>query len=48
MYVYRTGAISYYCSSRCYKNGVLVHRKINKKETAGYTKTAKKKPIASS
>lgn len=31
MYVYKTGAINYFCSSKCYKNAVLVKRKINKK-----------------
>ncbi len=32
MYVYKTGNIEYYCSSRCYKNGIILHRKINPKE----------------
>jgi large subunit ribosomal protein L24e len=33
MYVYKTGAINYFCSSKCYKNAILVGRKINKKNT---------------
>jgi large subunit ribosomal protein L24e len=32
MYVYRTGAINYFCSRRCFRNSVHMHRKINKKE----------------
>ncbi|MCL4387705.1 50S ribosomal protein L24 [Candidatus Marsarchaeota archaeon] len=31
MYVFKTGKINYYCTSRCYKNDILHHRKINKK-----------------
>ncbi len=31
-YVYTRGKISYFCSSRCYKNGAVLHRKFNKKE----------------
>jgi len=32
MYVYNSGTIRYYCSSRCYKNDVVLKRKFNKKE----------------
>jgi ribosomal protein L24E len=32
MYVHNTGIVKYYCSSRCYKNDVLVGRSFNKKE----------------
>jgi ribosomal protein L24E len=39
MYVFRTGAIKYYCSGRCYKNGIVVKRKINKKLVAHRSKT---------
>ncbi|MEM3841239.1 MAG: hypothetical protein QXN59_00900 [Candidatus Micrarchaeaceae archaeon] len=34
MYVYRTGAIKYFCSGRCYKNNILIKRKINSKLVA--------------
>jgi large subunit ribosomal protein L24e len=34
MYVYKTGTINYFCSSKCYKNAILVGRKINKKNIA--------------
>lgn len=32
MYVYKTGTINYFCSNRCFKNGVVMHRRLNKKE----------------
>jgi len=32
MFVFRTGKINYYCSSRCYKNGIIQKRKFNIKE----------------
>lgn len=32
-YVFKTGAISYFCSNRCYRSSVIMKRKINKKET---------------
>ncbi|MGC8537415.1 MAG: 50S ribosomal protein L24e [Candidatus Micrarchaeia archaeon] len=32
MFVYNTGLIKYYCSSRCFKNDVQMKRKFNKKE----------------
>ena len=32
-FVYNTGLIKYYCSSRCFKNDVQMKRKFNKKET---------------
>lgn len=31
MYVHKTGNINYYCSSKCYKNDVILKRKISKK-----------------
>ena len=33
MFVRKTGAIKYYCSTRCYKNNVVYNRKFNTKET---------------
>jgi ribosomal protein L24E len=41
LYVYRIGNLAYYCSSRCYKNSILLHRKINPKELPKVKKTAK-------
>ncbi|MDE1810437.1 MAG: 50S ribosomal protein L24e [Candidatus Micrarchaeota archaeon] len=38
MFVYTTGAISYFCSNRCYKTTIFTKRKINPK----LTRTAKK------
>ena len=38
MYVYKIGNVSYYCSGRCYKSDIIVHRKINSKEIAGRAK----------
>lgn len=35
MYVYKIGNISYFCSNRCYKNEILLHRKLNPKEIRG-------------
>ena len=31
MYVHKTGALNYFCSNRCYRNSILLHKKINKK-----------------
>jgi large subunit ribosomal protein L24e len=31
MYVFKTGKINYYCSSRCYKNDIIVHRNLKKR-----------------
>ena len=31
MYVFKTGDINYFCSMRCYKNGIVLKRKLNKK-----------------
>ena len=39
MYVFRTGAIKYYCSGRCYKNSIVIKRKINKKLVAHISKS---------
>lgn len=32
MYVHRAGALNYFCSNRCFRNAVVLKRKINKKE----------------
>jgi len=32
MYVYKTGTINYFCSRRCYRSAIIMHRKHNKKE----------------
>jgi large subunit ribosomal protein L24e len=32
MYVFKIGTINYFCSRRCLKNGVVMKRKMNKKE----------------
>lgn len=39
-YVYNSGTIRYYCSSRCYRNDVVLKRRFNKKE--GRKKAEKK------
>ena len=39
MYVYRTGAIRYFCSGRCYKNSIVIKRKINSKLVAHRSKS---------
>lgn len=31
LYVYKTGNTAYYCSNRCFKNSVVLGRKINPK-----------------
>jgi ribosomal protein L24E len=31
MYVHKTGILNYFCSNRCYRNSILLHKKINKK-----------------
>ncbi|MGC8585941.1 MAG: 50S ribosomal protein L24e [Candidatus Micrarchaeia archaeon] len=28
MYVFKDGRITYFCSSKCYKNGILMNRRI--------------------
>lgn len=33
MYVHRIGTLNYFCSNRCYRNSIIMKRKINKKET---------------
>ena len=33
-YVFKTGKINYYCSSRCYKYDIILHRHVSKKEFA--------------
>ena len=32
MYVFKIGDINYFCSTRCYKNKIILKRDINKKE----------------
>jgi ribosomal protein L24E len=32
MYVFKTGDINYFCSLRCYKNKIVLKRKMNPKE----------------
>lgn len=32
IYVFKTGAINYFCSNRCYKNAIILHRKPRQKE----------------
>ena len=44
MYVHRTGDIAYYCSNSCYKNHVVMRRKISKKLVTKEVKVAK--PVA--
>ncbi len=41
MYVYKTGNINYYCCSKCYKNNIILKRRISKKNVATAKKTAK-------
>ena len=31
MYVHKIGTVNYFCSSRCYKNAILIKRKLNRK-----------------
>ncbi len=42
MYVYKIGTIRYYCSSKCYKNDIILKRRISKKNVKGVV--AAKKP----
>lgn len=32
MYVLKTGDLKYFCSTRCYKNSIVMKRRFNKKE----------------
>jgi large subunit ribosomal protein L24e len=32
MYVHKIGTLNYFCSGRCYKNAIILKRKMNKKE----------------
>ena len=32
MYVFKTGELNYFCSTRCYKNKIILKRKMNPKE----------------
>ena len=40
MYVYKTGETAFYCSNSCYKNHVVMDRKMNRKLLHGGTKAA--------
>jgi ribosomal protein L24E len=45
MYIHKNGDINYYCSNTCYKNNIILRRKINKKivlKNEGKKQTAKK------
>ncbi len=42
LYVYRTGELAYYCSNSCFKNHVIMGRKINSKLVK---KDVKPKPV---
>ncbi len=42
MYVYKIGNVSYYCSSKCYKNDIVLKRKISKKNVVREKKVEKK------
>ena len=44
MYVYKIGNVAYYCSSKCYKNGIILKRKISKKNVMTGTKVQKQTP----
>ena len=44
MYVYRSGDISYYCSSGCLRNNIVMRKKINRKLIKG-TKPTKKPAV---
>ncbi len=41
MYVYKSGDVAYYCSSKCFQNHVVMRRKINSKLIAKEVKIAK-------
>ncbi|MCL5099584.1 MAG: 50S ribosomal protein L24e [Candidatus Marsarchaeota archaeon] len=47
MYVFRTGKINYYCSSRCYKYDIILHRKL-KKEVKATAQVKREKPAEAS
>lgn len=32
MYVFKIGTLNYFCSHRCYRNAIILKRKINPKE----------------
>lgn len=32
MYVYKTGTVNYFCSRRCFRNAIVMKRKLNRKE----------------
>ncbi len=41
MYVYKNGTVMYYCSSKCYKNDIVLKRKISSKNVATRVKAKK-------
>lgn len=43
MYVYKTGELAYYCSNSCFKNHIVLRRKINRKLVATEQKVVKVK-----
>ncbi len=44
MYVHNSGAVRYYCSSRCYKNDAVIGRRFNRKEAKAKKETAGNAP----
>jgi ribosomal protein L24E len=47
MYVYKIGTVKYYCASKCYKNDVVLGRKISSKNVASGVKAKKVEKPAS-
>ena len=43
MYVYKNGTVNYYCASKCYKNDVVLKRKISNKNVASGVKAKRQK-----
>ncbi len=43
MFVYKTGDIRFYCSKRCYRNDVIMHKKFNTKELKEKAKSSSQK-----
>ena len=40
MFVYKTGDLKFYCSKRCYRNDVIMHKTFNAKESKEKIKVA--------
>lgn len=40
MFVYKVGDIKFYCSKRCYRNDVIMHKTFNRKELKQKAKVA--------